>query len=121
MYDVANSTYVSLADIAEMIRSGEQVRVISKNGETDYTAKVLQQIILDQNKESGRASLSTLHEWIRMGGSFLDQQLDDFKSGMESWIQERTTSLFKGLNREEFSALQNKVSELEKKVEELDE
>ena len=120
MYDVANSRYVSLADIAGMVRAGENIRVTNKSGDTDYTAKVLQQIILEQSKDSEEASVSTLHEWIRMGGSFLDEQLDEFKSGMEHWIQERTSRLFKGLSREDFNKLKKKVKDLEKRVEGLD-
>lgn len=120
MYDVANSRYVSLADIAGMVRAGENIRVTNKNGDTDYTAKVLQQIILEQSKDSEEASVTTLHEWIRMGGSFLDEQLDEFKSGMEHWIQERTSRLFKGLSREDFNKLKKKVKDLEKRVEGLD-
>lgn len=120
MYDVESSRYVSLSDLAEMIRAGESIRVTNKNGDKDYTAKVLQQIILDQTRESEKASVSTLHEWVRIGGSYLDQQLDEFKSGMEGWIRDRTARLFKGLNRGDFNNLKKKVNELEKKVNELE-
>lgn len=120
MYDVESSHYVSLSDLAEMIRAGESIRVTNKNGDKDYTAKVLQQIILDQTRESEKASVSTLHEWVRIGGSYLDQQLDEFMSGMDGWIRDRTTRLFKGLNRGDFNRLKKKVNELEKKVNELE-
>ncbi len=120
MYDVVDSRYVSLADLAELIRSGETIRVTNKSGDEDYTSKILQQIILEQTKDSEKASVSTLHEWIRMGGSFLDDSLVELKSGMEEWIKDRTSRLFKGLNREDFNELKVKVNALEKKIEKID-
>ncbi len=120
MYDVEESRYVSLGDLAEFIRSGESIRVTDKSGKEDYTAQVLRQIIMDQNKQSGSSSVPILHEWVRMGGSFLDQQWDDFRSGMGDWIHDRKARLLKGLNRDEFEKLKKKVLELEKKVDEID-
>ncbi len=120
MYDVEESRYVSLGDLAEIIRSGESIKVTDKSGQNDYTAQVLRQIIMDQSKQSDSSSVSMLHEWVRMGGSFLDQQWDGFRSGMEEWISDRKARLLKGLNREDFEKLKKKVRQLEKKVEELD-
>lgn len=120
MYDVEESRYVSLGDLAEIIRSGESIKVTDKSGQNDYTAQVLRQIIMDQSKQSDSSSVSMLHEWVRMGGSFLDQQWDGFRSGMEEWISDRKARLLKGLSREDFEKLKKKVQQLEKKVEELD-
>jgi polyhydroxyalkanoate synthesis repressor PhaR len=120
MYDVANSRYVSLGDLAEIIRSGESIRVTDKSGKEDFTAQVLRQVIMDQSKQSDESTVSALHEWIRMGGSFLDQRWDEFRSGMEEWFRDRKSRLLKGLSREDFEALQKKVEELEKRVKELD-
>jgi polyhydroxyalkanoate synthesis repressor PhaR len=75
MYDVENSRYVSLGDLAEIIRSGESIRVTDKSGKEDYTAQVLRQVIMEQSKQSDESTVSALHEWIRMGGSFLDQRV----------------------------------------------
>ncbi len=120
MYDAENSRYVSLGDLAGIIRSGESIRVTDKSGKEDYTAQVLRQIIMEQSKQSDASTVSALHEWIRKGGSFLDQQWDEFTSGMEDWFRDRKARLLKGLSREDFEALQEKVEELEKKVKELE-
>ncbi|MFO8029550.1 MAG: polyhydroxyalkanoate synthesis regulator DNA-binding domain-containing protein [Cyclonatronaceae bacterium] len=120
MYDVAESRYVSLGDLAELIRSGESIRVTDKSGSEDFTAQVLRQIIVDQSRQSDASSVPALHEWIRMGGSFLDERWDEIRSSMEGWIEGSKKRLLKGLNREDYSTLQNKVEELEKKIEELD-
>ncbi len=118
MYDVESSRYVSLGDLAEIIRLGESIKVTDKNGQVDYTAQVLRQIIMEQSKQSDASSVSMLHEWVRVGGAFLDRQWDDFRSGMEDWIRDQKNRLLKGLNREDFETLRMKVEELEKKVEE---
>ncbi len=120
MYDVEKSKYVSLGDLAGIIRSGESIKVTDKSGREDYTAQVLRQIIMDQSKQSDSSSVSVLHEWVRLGGSFIDQQWDGLRSGMEEWISDRKARLLKGLSREDFENLKKKVQELEKKVEELD-
>ncbi|MEX0681065.1 MAG: polyhydroxyalkanoate synthesis regulator DNA-binding domain-containing protein [Balneolales bacterium] len=120
MYDMANSQYVSLSDLADIIRSGDSIRVTSKNGDTDYTAHILQQIILDQSKESGRVSVSTLHEWVRVGESFLDHQLEELRMGIEYWVKEQASRLFKGLRREDIVTLKKKVINLEKKINQLE-
>ncbi len=120
MYDVENSKYVSLSDLAEIIHSGESIKVTDKSGKEDYTPQVLRQIIMEQSKQSDVSSVSALHEWVRMGGSYLDQQWDELRSGMEGWLKERRERILKGLSREDIEALKKKVDELEKKVEELD-
>ena len=120
MYDVENSRYVSLSDLTEIIQSGESIKVTDKSGKEDYTAQVLRQIIMEQSKQSDVSSVSALHEWVRMGGSYLDQQWDELRSGMEGWLKERRERILKGLSREDFEALKKKVGELEKKVDELD-
>ncbi len=120
MYDVENSRYVSLSDLAGIIQSGESIKVTDKSGNEDYTAQVLRQIIMEQSKQSDVSSVSALHEWVRMGGSYLDHQWDELRSGMEGWLKERKARILKGLSREDFEALKKKVDELEKKVDELD-
>ena len=120
MYDVENSRYVSLSDLAGIIQSGESIKVTDKSGKEEYTAQVLRQIIMEQSKQSEASSVSALHEWIRTGGSYLDQQWDELRSGMEGWLKERKDRILKGLSREDFEALKKKVDELEKKVDELD-
>lgn len=119
MYDVADSRYVSLGDLAEIIQSGESIRVTDKSGKEDYTAQVLRQVIIEQSKQTDTSTVSDLHEWIRMGGTFFDERWDAFRSGMEDWFRTRKSRFIKGLNREEVEVLQKKVAELEKKVDEL--
>lgn len=119
LYDVEKSKYVSLHDLAIMIREGDSIRVTDKDGNEDYTAQTLRQIILDQSKQSDESSVSLLHNWIRQGGSFLDERLEDMRTGMEDWIKHRKAKIRNVLNRDDFDKLKKKMEELEKKIEEL--
>lgn len=116
MYDVKKSRYVSLSDLAEIVRSGETIRVTNKNEDVDYTAQILRQIILDQNRQTDESSIPTLHEWVRMGGNFLDRQWEDIRKGMEGWVKNSANRFFQGMNREDFNTLKKKVETLEKKI-----
>ena len=53
LYDTQHSRYVTLEQIAEMVREGEDVRIIDNTSKEDLTSVTLAQIILE---EIGRAS-----------------------------------------------------------------
>jgi polyhydroxyalkanoate synthesis repressor PhaR len=71
MYDSATSEYVTLEDIARLIRENEEVQVIDNETEDDITTITLGQIILEQ--ERGKKELLPvpvlLRELIRKGES----------------------------------------------------
>jgi polyhydroxyalkanoate synthesis repressor PhaR len=69
LYDTEASSYVSQADIAELVRNGETVRIIDNSTGEDLTAQTLTQIILEEGKEEGRGLLPTdlLHRLLRRG------------------------------------------------------
>lgn len=120
MYDVKESRYVSLGELAEIVRSGATIRVTNKNEDEDYTAQILRQIILEQSRQADESSIPTLHEWVRMGGNFIDRQWDDIRKGMEGWIKNSTDRLLQGMKREDFAALKRKIELLEKKIEDFE-
>jgi polyhydroxyalkanoate synthesis repressor PhaR len=50
LYDTQLSHYVTLPQIAELIRSGEEIRVIDKTTQRDLTASTMAQIIFEETK-----------------------------------------------------------------------
>ncbi len=50
LYDTEQSAYMSLADLAERIREGRQIKVIDVQTEEDVTAYILTQILLEEAK-----------------------------------------------------------------------
>ena len=53
LYDVDASRYVTLEDIAEMVRRGDEIKVVDYATGTDLTALTLTQVIFDQEKKLG--------------------------------------------------------------------
>ncbi len=79
LYDTEQSTYVTLRQVAEMIRQGRQVEVIDAKSEEDVTAYILTQIILEEAKNK-RALLpvSFLHLFIRYGETVLNEFFQNY-------------------------------------------
>lgn len=73
LYDVHTSAYVTLEDLAALVRAGETVRVLDFPSGDDLTAQTLTQVILDEGKR-GPSLLPTdlLHSALRRGGRALD-------------------------------------------------
>src|SRR5580693_10135114 len=65
LYDTKDSRYVTLLQIAEMVRAGEEVQVIDNNSKEDLTEQTLAQIIYEEQKSHARSvPLQTLKELI---------------------------------------------------------
>jgi polyhydroxyalkanoate synthesis repressor PhaR len=65
LYDTKDSRYVTLLQIAEMVRSGEEVQIIDNNTKEDLTEVTLAQIIYEEQKAHSRnVPLQTLKELI---------------------------------------------------------
>ncbi len=72
LYDTHESSYVTLDEIAKMIRNGEELRVIDNKTKNDITASTLTQLLYESEKKSKtQPSVELLKEIIRHGdGSF---------------------------------------------------
>jgi len=76
LYDTKGSTYVTLLQIAEMIREGEEVEIIDNATKEDKTDVTLALIISEELRSKPRAiPLSTLKALVRHGGERLLNQL----------------------------------------------
>lgn len=76
LYDTQQSCYVTLDDIAKMIRSNEDVMVIDNKSKNDITAATLTQIIFEAEKKAATyAPLFTLREIIQNGNGSISGYL----------------------------------------------
>jgi polyhydroxyalkanoate synthesis repressor PhaR len=65
LYDTKDSRYVTLLQIAEMVRGGEDVQIIDNNTKDDLTEVTLAQIIYEEQKAQTRSvPLQTLRDLI---------------------------------------------------------
>ncbi len=72
LYDTHESSYVTLDEIAKMIKGGEDLRVIDNKTKNDITAVTLTQLLYESERKSkSQPSVALLKEIIRHGdGSF---------------------------------------------------
>jgi polyhydroxyalkanoate synthesis repressor PhaR len=74
LYDTEAKRYVTLDDIAAMVRAEKEVRVMDNDSGEDVTSLTLTQIILEQEKKSaGYLPSALLTNLIRSGGSTIGQ------------------------------------------------
>lgn len=72
LYDTHESSYVTLDEIAKMIKGGEDLRVIDNKTKNDITAATLTQLLYESERRAKtQPSVDLLKEIIRHGdGSF---------------------------------------------------
>ena len=72
LYDTHQSCYVTLEEIAQMIKNGDDLRVIDNKTKNDITQTTLTQLLYEtEKKASGPVPVELLKEIIRKGdGSF---------------------------------------------------
>lgn len=55
LYDTASSRYVTLDEIAEMIKLGDDIQIIDNKTKADLTAVTMAQILVEEEKQGRRA------------------------------------------------------------------
>jgi len=114
LYDMEESRYVSLADLAAWIRRGQQLRIVDSKTAEDVTAPTLAQVIYEGEKR-GMSFLSGdfLHEIIRRGGQAVSDQVEQLQAGVDRLV-ERLPRV--RLARGELSALRRSLADLERSL-----
>ena len=82
LYDTKDSRYVTLLQIAEMVRNGEEVQIIDNNTKEDLTEVTLAQIIYEEQKQKASSTrtvpLQTLKDLIHQR---TEKVLSDLREG----------------------------------------
>ena len=78
LYDMTDSSYVTLEEIAEFVKRGEEVRIVDNKTKEDLTALTLTQIIFEEEKRKKRVlPLATLRGVIQSGGEFIHKRITE--------------------------------------------
>jgi len=64
LYDTVESRYVTLPQIAEYVRQGEDVRIIDNTTKEDLTRMTLAQILYEEERKQSRLPLGALKELL---------------------------------------------------------
>ena len=128
LYDTERSCYVTLDEIAEMVRDGEEVKIIDNKSGDDLTTVTLAQIVFEEEKRDRRMlPLQTLRLIIQAPGDFIQrlsrpmqdfgeqtrQQVDRFKKQAEVQQENLVAPL-----REFIENVQRNVDEMQARLDE---
>ncbi len=96
LYDTERSCYVTLEEISQMIKEGEDVRVIDNKTKDDLTAVTLAQIIVEEEKKVSKMPLKLLRSIIQSGNDAI-ANLDVSKVawGLKNDVEQRVSGLLK--------------------------
>ena len=84
LYDTHESRYVTLEQIAEMIRLGEDVKVVDNNSKEDLTSVTLAQIIFEEEKKQRSfLPLSVLQNIVQSSGESLSDFMNQLSESAE--------------------------------------
>ncbi|MDR7449813.1 MAG: polyhydroxyalkanoate synthesis regulator DNA-binding domain-containing protein [Armatimonadota bacterium] len=87
LYDQSRSRYVTLEDLAELIRQGRRIRVQDAETGEDLTSQTLAQILLERERERRSAlPVSFLHQLIRHGEAWQDFLQESLRASLEGVV-----------------------------------
>lgn len=122
LYDTEESRYVSLEEIGDWVRGGQQVQVIDNQSGDDATAHTLTQVILEDGKRGGSPfSPDFLHDLIRRGEQVVTTGVQSLQEGVDRLLQasvDRVGPLRRV--RDETSELRRRLESLESVLEQIE-
>lgn len=88
LYDTQASSYITIHDVAELIKEGNRVEVRDVTSDEDVTALVLTQIIMNKAKNNQEVlPVSLLHLAIQFGENELHEFFDKYlEKTMENYL-----------------------------------
>jgi len=87
LYDTEESRYVTLDEIARMIKGGAEVRIVDNRTKEDLTSVTLAQIIFEEEKKTSKMSLDTLKDLIRHGGEVAHRLVEGTQAELRGRVE----------------------------------
>lgn len=122
LYDSEESRYVSLQEIAEWIREGQEIEVLDNASSESVTEQTLTQIILEERK-NGRSRLSAelLHDLVRVSGEKITSGVSQVQKGLSRLVQASFDRLGPVKEaRQEMKNLRQKLEQIERTLSSLE-
>ncbi len=89
LYDTKDKRYITLPEIAELVRAGEKISVVDNKSGADLTNVTLSQILLEQGKQkSTYLPRDFLANLIRGGGPSMFHQVREAMGRWLPWLSE---------------------------------
>jgi polyhydroxyalkanoate synthesis repressor PhaR len=120
LYDTEAKRYVSLRDLAGMVRDGEEVLVTDNASGADLTSQTLAKIIVEE--ETGeRLEPQFLHGLLRWGGRKTVSGVEQLQKGVDRLVQASVERLFPVREmRAEVGELRERLRRLEEIIRKLE-
>ncbi len=122
LYDTEESRYVSLDQIADWVRRGQEVRVVDNASAEDVTAQTLTQVILEEGR-NGESKISSelMHELVRFGEKAWTSSVEHVQNGVDRVVQASIDRLAPVRQaRAEMTRLRSRLEELEDSLTDLE-
>ena len=125
LYDTSDSCYVTLEDISEMIKAGDDVQVIDNTTKEDLTSVTLAQIIFEEQKRKTNVlPLGTFRQIIQGGGEALRELVTSGAKEfgrVKEFVDDKVIPAVNNIGeipvvRDEIQELKNRVAALEAKL-----
>jgi polyhydroxyalkanoate synthesis repressor PhaR len=118
LYDTEESRYVSLEEISNWIRQGQEVKVVDNATGSDVTSQTLTQIILDEGRK-GTSFLPSelLHDLVRLGERAVNTGIEQVQHSVDRLI-DRLGPVRRA--REEMTSLRARLEQLESSLADLE-
>lgn len=130
LYDTQASRYVTLEQISEMIREGDEVKIIDNKSKEDLTSVTMAQILFEEEKKQRSfLSLNTMRNLIQNGGEQITQFVNEAQRRVTNILPtkkgegegtptvSKPKAKFLGELKEWFAHTQHSVEEWQKTVE----
>ena len=101
LYDTVESRYVTLDEIADMVKQGVEVKIVDNRTKEDLTSVTLAQIVFEEEKKTTRMPLSVLREIIRRPGEQISEFIKSEVTPRVASIREEAESRLDKLLRRE--------------------
>jgi polyhydroxyalkanoate synthesis repressor PhaR len=129
LYDTRTSMYVTLENLADLVRAGHDIRVVDRDTGGDITQVVLSQIVLTQEKrgpqrlvdagadaihERGSALLDYVRKTLNVPGDLVSE-VEKRRGNLEAMVDEaieRTLQRLKLPTRREIDRLDERINKL---------
>ena len=130
LYDTVESRYVTLDEIAEMIKAGTEVRIVDNRSKDDLTSVTLAQIIFEEEKKKNQMPLAVLREIIRHPGEsiseFIQKEVrprvdsirEEAERGLDKLLRRDDTTPSEGLKEDLVKASQRAIEDWQRLVDE---
>ena len=96
LYDMSESCYITHDEIANLVRQGEEVKIIDNRTKEDLTRQTLTQILFDKERKHSRTlPLNTLRGLFESGGDFINRHITQPVTTFRDEAEEKVRNVFR--------------------------